>query len=415
MQLPGVSPALMQVLAAAAGGQRLALVGGAVRDLLLHREHNDPWRGLLDLDLVFEGPAIELVQRLAASLSPHSACSWREHGSFGTVEVELTLPDAEILLLDVASARQESYPVPAENPQVISGNLDDDLARRDFTVNAMAIVLNANGCGVELLDPHCGQQDLAHRRLRLLHANSLVDDPTRLVRAARYAARLGFCLDQDGISQARDALRRWPWPWRPGDAAQEAPPALGTRLRMEFDLLLRREPWRSALAHLQAWGGLALLDEGLQRSGLWHVALRRAHRVGLEPFLVLLACGDHPAEVAARLQLPHRQQRLLRALSDFREQLAMLDPAEIKAWDPAAWCLWFESLPDPSHTVPLALVCGTKPRRPLLAWWFCWRHVDSGITAADLLRDGWMPGPALGARLRELRMERLAQLPWVLR
>jgi poly(A) polymerase len=403
----------MQGLAAAAAGQRLALVGGAVRDLLLHRVHNDPWRGLPDLDLVFEGRAIELVQRLAASLPPRSGCSWREHGSFGTVELELTLPDGEIWLLDVASARRESYPVPAENPRVSPGGLDDDLARRDFTVNAIALVLNADGCGVDLLDPHHGQQDLAHRRLRLLHGSSLLDDPTRLVRAARYAARLGFSLEQGSIAQARDVIRRWPWPWRAGDPAQAAPPALGTRLRMELELLLQREPWWSALTHLQAWGGLALLDAGLQRSRHWPVALRRAHRLGLEPLPVLLACGDHPAAVAARLQLPHRQQRWLQAFSQFREQLSMLEPAHTQAWDPAAWSLWLERQPDAGHVVPLALVCGARPRRPLLAWWFRWRHLNAGITAADLLRDGWTPGPAIGARLRQLRMERLAQLPWV--
>lgn len=405
----------MQALAAAAAGQRLALVGGAVRDLLLHRVHNDPWRGLPDLDLVFEGRAIELVQRLVALLPPRSACTWREHGRFGTVELELTLPDGDIWLLDVASARQESYPVPAENPQVRPGSLDDDLARRDFTVNAIALVLNADGCGADILDPHHGQQDLAQRRLRLLHASSLVDDPTRLVRAARYAARLGFELDQDDIAQARDTIRGWPWSWRLGDPALKAPPALGTRLRMELELLLRREPWCSALIHLQGWGGLALLDAGLQASRVWPVALRRAYRFGLDPLPVLLACGDHPASVGARLQLPQRQQRLLRALSQFHEQLSMLVPAHTQAWNPAAWSLWLERQPDAGHVVPLALVCGAWPRRPLLAWWFRWRHLNAGITAADLLRDGWTPGPAIGARLRMLRMQRLAQLPWVRR
>ena len=111
-----------------------------------------------------------------------------------------------------------------------------------------------------------GQQDLAARRLRLLHANSLVDDPTRLIRAARYAARLGFELDPSALEQARRVLQAWPWGWRPGSPPQPVPPALGTRLRMELELLLDREPWHEALDRLQTWGA----DRGalLSRTGL---------------------------------------------------------------------------------------------------------------------------------------------------
>ena len=409
MEIPGVPSELLRALARAAQGTRLALVGGAVRDLLLHRVHNDPWRGLPDLDLVVEGRAVELVERLAAELPAAAVCAWREHGQFGTVELELQLPDAGTWLLDIASARRERYPVAAENPQVSLGGLADDLARRDFSVNAIAMVLNADGSGVELLDPHQGQRDLAQRRLRLLHERSLLDDPTRLVRAARYAARLGFQLDAQAQQQARDLISRWPWAWQPGDAAQQAPPALGTRLRMELDLLLGREPWPMALERLQAWGGLALLDAGLQRSGRWRSALRRAAARGMPLLPVLLACGDDPLPVAARLQLPHRQQRWLKGLVQLRRHLAALEPQQRQAWTAADWTLWLEAQPDPEQVVPLALLCGDRPRRPLLRWWLRWRHVDAGLTARELLASGLAPGRGIGVRLRQLRAERLAQ------
>jgi poly(A) polymerase len=196
MDIPGVPAALIEALVGAAEGMRLALVGGAVRDLLLHHQHRDPWRGLPDLDLVVEGQARDLVARLPQLLPPGSSCSWREHGSFGTVAVELALPQAGTWLLDIASARRETYPAPASNPEVSLGRLEDDLARRDFSVNAIALLLQAAGAvPMPLLDPHHGQEDLERRRLRLLHSDSLVDDPTRLVRAARYAARLDVALD----------------------------------------------------------------------------------------------------------------------------------------------------------------------------------------------------------------------------
>jgi poly(A) polymerase len=407
MQIPGVPAALLRALAKAADGRRLALVGGAVRDLLLHRVHNDPWRGVPDLDLVVEGRAAELVARLAQQLPPGALRSCREHGRFGTVEVELLMPESGAWLLDVASARREAYPQPAENPVVSLGRLDDDLARRDFSVNAIALLLSTDGCGVELLDPHGGQRDLAQRRLRLLHADSLHDDPTRLVRAARYAARLGFVLDPAAVQQAKGVLSHWPWSWRPGDAPEQAPPALGTRLRMELELLLEREPWEAALRHLQAWEGLKLLDPQLQGSGAWQRCLRRASRQGLPLLPVLLGLAGDPLAVAARLQLPHRQQRWLKGLVQLRQHLAEQESTQGRDLSPAEWTQRLEAQLDPTHVVPLALCCGDQPRKVLLRWWFRWRHVGPGLSASDLIAAGVPAGPAIGARLRQLRAERL--------
>lgn len=410
MEIPDVPAELMTALAAAAAGRRLALVGGAVRDLLLHHHHRDPWRGLPDLDLVFEGRARDLVERLPGLLPPGTHCSFRDHGSFGTVEVEVGMPQAETWLLDVASARQETYPIPAENPCVSPGSLDDDLARRDFSVNAIALLLDPRVDGAQLLDPHHGQRDLAVRCLRFLHANSLLDDPTRLLRAARYAARLDFELDPASRDQVAAVLQRWPWAWKPGDLPQQAPPALGTRLRMELELLLEREPWAVALQCLQQWGGLALLDPGLQRSRHWWLALKRANRWQLPLLPVLIACADDPVGLAGRLQLPHRQQRWLKALVQLRHQAAQPLLDQRLARTPAEWTEWIERQLDPEHVVPLALACGDPLRRPLLRWWLRWRHVQPGMTARELLASGLRPGPAVGARLRESRAERLREL-----
>ena len=167
-EIPGVPAELPGLLQAAAGAQPLALVGGAVRDLLLHRVHNDPWRGLVDLDLVVEGSAAALVARLPGVVAA------QEHGAYGTVELELQLAGQSVLL-DVATARCETYPQLGENPVVAFGSLADDLARRDFTINAMALLPQG------LLDPHGGQRDLQQRQLRFLHAGSVADDPTHLV------------------------------------------------------------------------------------------------------------------------------------------------------------------------------------------------------------------------------------------
>lgn len=400
MDIPGLPPSLLGQLAAAAADCRVALVGGAVRDLLLHRVHNDPWRGLPDLDLVVEGRASAFVGQLAQLLPAEAVRTAREHGAFGTVELEVVIAGQPVLL-DVASARAETYPVPAENPRVTLGALADDLARRDFSINAMALDL-ASG---QLLDPHGGQLDLQWRRLRLLHHDSLRDDPTRLVRGARYAARLGFVLEPSCLEQARSTLAAWPWPWRPGDPPGQAPAALGTRLRMELELLLLREPWPEALAALQKWGGLALLDDRLQADRCWQRRLVWGQRLGLPLIVALVAGAADPLGLAERLQLPHRQHRLLAQWLQLRQQL----PARAEALPVAGWCALLEGPGHSPEAVALAVAAGDGPRRPLLRWLLRWRQLRAPVEARQLLEAGWSAGPALGAELRRQRMERLAQ------
>lgn len=428
MQIPGVPAVVLEAIAAAqkavAPGAQVALVGGAVRDLLLHRVHNDPWRGLPDLDLVVEGSGAALVDQLEQELAnrglPNAITSSRSHGAYGTLELELLIA-GQSLLLDVATARRETYAVPAENPQVCFGALSDDLARRDFTINAMALVFAGQGSGSwELLDPHGGQADLQRRQLRLLHGASLRDDPTRLLRGARYAARLGFELAPESHLQATDTLANWPWPWRPGDPPDQAPAALGTRLRMELELLLEREPWPQALAALQRWGGLALLDAQLQADPSWRQRLRLAQRLGVPLMLALVAGAEDPLALAERLQLPHGQHKLLTSWLGLRlrlkEQLprGRLDRGR-SAGDAASWCALLEvpgCLPEAVALGLAASAGGVQPwrdcRRPLLRWWWRWRHIKAPLQAAELMAQGVQPGPALGARLRQSRTEALA-------
>lgn len=439
LDLPGVPPHFWPVLLSAAGPLRIALVGGAVRDWLLHHQHLDPWRGLVDLDLVIEdpsasgrsagtvrpersSPAWRLVEHLSKAAEGLTVREARPHGQFGTVEVELELdhhqtvrPEAgpnalSRLLLDVASARGETYPSPAQNPVVSFGALEDDLARRDLTINAMAIDL-ATGT---LLDPHGGQLDLAHRRLRFLHPASLRDDPTRLVRAARYAARLDFALAPESQCQATETLQAWPWPWRSGDPPGAAPPALGTRLRRELELLLEAEGenWREGLVRLQEWGGLLLLDPLLQHDRTWRRRLHWASRWHQPRLLALIAGAEDPLALAERLQLPHRYHRLLEQLIHLRRSLAAarMGTAPGAAGLPGTpwhWCQLLEAPGLSPPAVALALACGLGPRRPLLRWLLRWRHLGPERTAQDLIASGVPPGPALGEGLRRSRAERL--------
>jgi poly(A) polymerase len=406
VQIPDVPPQLLAALVEAAAGQRLALVGGVVRDLLLHRHHQDPWRGLPDLDLVVEGRAADLVERLPKTLEQHlgEAVPLRQqpHGRYGTVAVELQLPPelGGTWLLDLASARQEEYSTPGDNPQVSPGSLEQDLARRDLTVNAMALeLLPGSSSEVQLLDPHGGQADLVLRQLRFLHSNSLRDDPTRVVRAARYAARLGFDLAPASFDQISTTMRAWPWAWHPGESPAVAPPALSTRLRMELQLLLEREPRSKALAVLQHCGGMEILDRQLQTTAQWWGRLNWARRFRLPPLAALVANAADPLPLAHRLQLPHGQQHWLMQMINLDQRLR--DDALPNR--PSDWVKLLESPGFSAQAIALAVSRDQQPRQPLLRWLLSWRNVQGPHSAKELLDQGWMPGPALGQELARQR------------
>ncbi len=404
MHLPGIPESVLLALQEQArlqGGVRLVLVGGAVRDALLHHNHRDPWRHLPDLDLVVEGSTEAFALGLRQRLGTERVSEVQVHRSFGTVEMVL-----DGVLLDLAQSRQERYPVPAENPVVEPGPLDQDLARRDFTVNAMALVLDSGE--PELLDLHGGQNDLAVRQLNFLHLRSVQDDPTRVVRGARYAARLGFELAPQALEQVQATVRAWPWPWRPGDALDGVPQALSTRLRMELELLFEREPWQQALSHLQAWGALPLLHPSLQNDRLLVRRLRRAERLGVPLLCALVAASDSPLDLAQRLQLPLQQQRWINQRMDFKVWLAeQVLPLPWQGWTAARWSEALEARAWSPEVVALEVVLMTPCWRPLLRWWGRWRHVKPSQTARELIAQGLQPGPHLGEALRRSRLQRL--------
>jgi poly(A) polymerase len=411
VQIPGVPESLLAALLVAARGCRLALVGGAVRDLLLHRQHQDPWRGLPDLDLVVEGRAIELIEPLKAELykiwGDHVQLSARVHGRYQTVELELQLSD-QTWLLDLASARHETYLRPAWNPDVELGCLEDDLVRRDFTVNAIALDLQTGG----LIDPFSGQDDLARRQLRFLHAKSLSDDPSRLIRAARYAARLQFDMAPESLVQIKDSLREWPWPPLPIQDPEMVPPALGVRLRRELELLLEKEPWQQALEFLQRCGGFALLDQSLQHDSTWSHRLTLANHYQLPRLLCLIAASKNACDLASRLQLPQSQQKLLVQMQRLTSQLQSLERSNASASLPAS--VWCQILEDPiknPSAVALAYVTGAQPTRALHQWLESWQYVRSPVDGATLRREGWAQGKLLGDELKRRRMNALDLMP----
>lgn len=201
---------------AAERGVRAHVVGGFVRDMVLGREN-------LDIDVVVEGDGIAYAEAAAAALGARI----KVHRRFGTAVIVVSRG----FHIDVATSRSEYYTKPGALPTVERSTLRQDLFRRDFTVNAMAACLEPS-CFGAIADPFGGLRDIDHGVVRVLHGLSFIDDPTRLIRAARFEVRYGFSMDASTLHQARRAVEM-------GVMAEVS----GARLREElYDLIDESRP-----------------------------------------------------------------------------------------------------------------------------------------------------------------------------
>ena len=351
------------------------VVGGAVRDLLLGRPSGD-------LDLVSEGPALAVAQRLGGSV--------RAHDRFGTVTV--TLPGANF---DIAQSRRERYPQPGALPEVTAAALTDDLGRRDFTVNAIAITLTGTAAGTLQAVPRA-LEDLDAHRLRVLHAGSFADDPTRLLRLTRYAARLGFEVEPETLELCREAVAGGPFTTISG-------PRLGNELRL---LASERDPLR-ALVVLHDLGldkpiepGFGLTDPDALQS-----ALELLPDDGRRDRLALAAAsrGVEPG-------------RLRRRLDELGFEAADREAIASAAAGAAALAVRLGSLTRPSEIAAavdgggpelVALAGALGAQAPATSWLAELRHVAPAIDGDDLIAAGIPEGPAVGAGLRAALAARL--------
>ena len=184
-----------------------------------------------------------------------------------------------------------------------------------------------------------------------------------------------------------------------------APPALATRLRMELERLLEREPWPQALDLLDQWQAMPLLDPQLQNDSRRTQRLRWSRRLGLPLMPALLLGAADPVAVAQRLQIPGRQQQWLQQCVAIADWLTGAAPA-LEA-SPSLWSAALEEHGWQPEAVALTVALRPRQWKPLLRWWGRWRTIQAPQTARDLMAAGWQPGPGIGAELR--RQRRAAQ------
>ena len=332
--LPGI-----EMLREACEGVPAYLVGGAVRDLLLGRPR-------ADLDVAVEGDVRALADALGGEIIVHER--------FETAAI--TVEGHEI---DIARARAETYERPGALPTVNPAGIDEDLARRDFTVNAMAVPLEGEG---QLIDPHDGADDLAAGVLRVLHDLSFADDPTRALRAARYAARLEMELD-------------------PGTERLLRLADLGTvsddRVLAELARIAAEQRPSAALKLISDWGVLdlgsgprlaAALERLFSSSAEWRDFANRDTAI-----LLAVAPGEHP-------------QRLRQRAAKLARHAEPGSPAEVQV-------LAHDHIPE---VLAIARAAGASWLDDYAARL---RHVELEISGYDLVEAGVPEGPAIGLGL----------------
>ncbi len=374
------------------------LVGGVVRDLLLERVN-------LDLDFVLEGDAIAFTHRLVDRFGG----SLQSHPSFGTAKWILDSQVADRMALpldslprhiDFASARSEHYEQPAALPTVYPGDIQLDLQRRDFTVNALAIQL---GTSWRRLDFHGGIADLDRRLIRVLHPRSFIDDPTRILRAVRLAQRLCFMIE----------LRTAQW-------LQAALPILrqttGERLRNELALTLCEQRPAPAILKLQALGILEnihpafrvspklpdLFERCREQPIPWETATPDLTRLYWHMMMVGMTADDAQS-ICQRLGLTQALAQSIRSSLRLIENAAPLKDPSLR---PSQITQFLENMNLPPVALQAAwLVLMNKPlaQQRIETFIKVWRRQSAIIDGNDLKKMGLRPGPCYRLILQRLR------------
>lgn len=363
-------------------GQRAYLVGGLVRDLLLGYPN-------FDLDLVVEGDAVKLAQKAAET----SRAKLLAHHRFGTAKLRY-----DNFTLDLATARKETYARPGALPAVTPGTLKDDLIRRDFSINAMAISLAPNDYG-ELVDPYQGKNDLEHHLIRILHPGSFTDDATRILRGMCYEQRFDFEFE----AQTARLLKR---------DIPMLDTISGDRIRHELEHIFEEDRPELVIERLGTLGVLHRINPSLKGDG-WIAEkfdeARRLKKPAQLPslYFCLLVYSFSKKDIEqflARLNIPAKLSRAMRDTLRLKTSLPL--PAKPSLKPSEIYYLLREYEPLVIQANALATE-STTIHRYLQLFLTKLRYVRTALNGEELKKLGISPGPQMGKVLEVLHRAKL--------
>jgi tRNA nucleotidyltransferase (CCA-adding enzyme) len=364
-------------------GQNLYLVGGVVRDLLLEKPN-------FDLDLVVEGDALALAQELAEIKRAKTTT----HPRFMTAK--LTWGDFSV---DFTTTRSETYAKPGALPTIKPSSIEDDLFRRDFTINAMAIRLNTSRYG-ELIDCYGGQSDLDYKLIRVLHDKSFIDDATRIWRGLRYEQRLDFHLEETTLN----LLKR-------------DTPMLNTisgdRIRYELECIFGEKEPEKVLQRADEIGVLKRLHPALNGNGWLAKNFEKARKQSspapppLGLYLALLTyqlISEECDKLSSYLRLPKPARQIVRDASVLKAKLKLLAYPELTSSHIYHILHGFS----PSAITAISIATASPiVRQHMEIYLHKLRYVKPALRGADLLNMGITAGPQVKEVLERLHEAKL--------
>lgn len=364
-------------------GLPLYLIGGSVRDVVLGRRLND-------FDLIVEGDAIALARSLASKHGGRVTA----HTKFGTANWFLPnnlKADAEAQdTLDIVSARSETYKHPAALPTIKLGSIDDDIHRRDFTINALAIRLDGSHFG-ELRDDLNGMEDVQKGIVRVLHLRSFIDDPTRMYRAVRYEKRYEFKIAEDTLAlipEARSLVEKL--------SAQ--------RIRHELDLIIAEPKAVSMLARLDELDLLAHIHPSLSNFNQTNLAALKSDDAALQNrqsrwmLWLMHLTGQEIEFVNARLHFTADLLKILRSAS-----LLTANQTAVVGLKPSQCVELLEGYSLRAIETVYHVIPNGETKNKFSKYLSEWRHFKPKTTGHDLKKRGIPPGPKYTEILHRLR------------
>lgn len=368
---------------AASRGEQLYIVGGVVRDLLLGQTN-------LDVDLVVEGDAIELAKRLAEIKQGKITT----HPRFNTAKIQWNKWN-----IDLATARSETYDKPGALPKVKPSSITNDLFRRDFAINAMAIYLDPKSYG-QLLDPYGGRDDLESKLIRILHEKSFIDDATRIWRGLRYEQRLDFQMEETTLRLLKRDI-----------------PMLDTisadRIRYEVECILQERYPEKVFRRADELKVLPKLHPSLKGDGWLQEKFEEARKTyhpdppPIDIRLALFAYRLNEKEtedLISRLRLPKSLAKILHETIRLKDKLSSLAKPNLKSSS-----IFYLLNEYSSPAIKASLIACESPaaRQHIQLFLDKLRYVKSILTGDDLRRLGVSNGRNIGALLRQIRETRL--------
>ena len=372
---------------------KVAFVGGYIRDLLITKFHKQVFPKPVDIDIVIEGSSVSLAKFIKQNISNVEICLIKEFNLYNTVELNIN-----DLKIDIASARKEIYSAPGLNPKVINATIEEDLQRRDFTINAIAFEVSTK----KIFDLHEGITHIKGKQLNLLHENSIADDPSRIIRCAKYATRLGCNISRESLKQSQATVCKWPWKTSKNKDKIIFPPAISIRIRMELSEIYKYDNLTKIISLLAKWEIISIVNKSIQVDNKFLRGLNWIKKLNGNYLLFLLKNAEDLDNICQRFFINKKEKNFLEDYLDIKKILENKKD-KFLSFSPSRWTEFIEDRNLDEETVKLLICDGGLFWRPFFKWLFIYKFIKSKKDGDLLKKEGWKPGKEMGKEIKRLR------------